>query len=83
MGTIQRAGLTEAGGADRMTANEHGQGGKNTLELRALAQDLGFDLFGVADVTSLRADFLLEPETRDRFGLAVSLGKRLSDARPR
>jgi len=52
----------------------------NTQELKALARDLGFDLFGVADVTSLRADFLLEPETRDRFPFAVSLGKRLSDA---
>jgi len=52
----------------------------NTKELKALAQGLGFDLFGVADVTVLRTDFLLEPGTRDRFGLAVSLGKRLSDA---
>jgi epoxyqueuosine reductase len=48
--------------------------------LRALAQGSGFDLFGVADVTGLRADFLLDPETRDRFTRAVSLGKRLSAA---
>jgi epoxyqueuosine reductase len=52
----------------------------NTRDLKAFARDLGFDLFGVADVTALRADFLLEPATRDRFGLALSLGKRLSDA---
>ena len=52
----------------------------NTRDLKAFAQGLGFDLFGVADTTALKADFLLEPETRDRFGLAVSLGKRLSDA---
>lgn len=52
---------------------------KNYQELRAFAQDLGFDLFGVADVTAMRGDFLLEPETRERFGLAVSLGKELND----
>ena len=53
---------------------------RNTRDLKAFALGLGFDLFGVADVTALRADFLLEPHTRDRFGLAVSLGKRLSEA---
>ncbi len=53
---------------------------RNTRDLKAFALGLGFDLFGVADTTALKADFLLEPETRDRFGLAVSLGKRLSDA---
>lgn len=52
----------------------------DTGNLKAFALNLGFDLFGVADVTALRADFLLEPATRDRFGLALSLGKRLSDA---
>ncbi|NTU50912.1 MAG: hypothetical protein HGA94_00520 [Candidatus Aminicenantes bacterium] len=53
---------------------------KNYQELRAFALGLGFDLFGVADVTAMRGGFLLEPATRDRFGLAVSLGKGLSDA---
>jgi len=52
----------------------------NGRELGDLALRLGFDLFGVADVSGMRGDFLIEPETRDRFGLAVSLGKRLSDA---
>ncbi len=47
-------------------------------DLEALALGLGFDLFGVADIASLRSGFLLEPETRDRFGRAVSLGKRLN-----
>jgi len=51
----------------------------NYKGLKALALELGFDLFGVADVSGMRGDFLLEPETRGRFGLAVSLGKRLSD----
>lgn len=53
---------------------------KNYREIEAFARSLGFDLFGVADVAALRADFLLEPATRDRFGLALSLGKGLSDA---
>ena len=48
--------------------------------LKAFAIDLGFDLFGVADVTGLREDFLLEPATRARFGRAVALGKALSGA---
>jgi epoxyqueuosine reductase len=51
----------------------------NYQALKALGLELGFDLFGVADVTDLRGDFLLEPKTRDRFGLAISLGKRLND----
>jgi hypothetical protein len=51
----------------------------NRQNLKTLALELGFDLFGVADITGLRGDFLLEPKTRDRFGLAVSLGKRLND----
>jgi hypothetical protein len=42
----------------------------NFQELKALALDLGFDLFGVANVMGMRRDFLLEPKTRDRFGLA-------------
>jgi len=49
-------------------------------DLRAFALDLGFDLFGVADVTALRDGFLLEQETRTRFDRAVSLGKTLSGA---
>lgn len=49
-------------------------------DLEAFARGLGFDLFGVADVTALRESFLLEPRTRDRFDRAVALGKRLNDA---
>jgi epoxyqueuosine reductase len=52
----------------------------NSRELKAFALDLGFDLAGIADVTSLRDDFRLEPGTRARFPLALSLGKALSDA---
>ena len=52
----------------------------NTRDLEAFASGLGFDLVGVADISGLRAGFLLEAGTRDRFGTAVSLGKRLNDA---
>jgi epoxyqueuosine reductase len=51
---------------------------KDYQDLRAFAMGLGFDLFGVADVTALRAGFMLEPGTRERFARAVSLGKGLS-----
>lgn len=53
---------------------------KNREDLKSHALDLGFDLFGVVDVTGMRDDFLLEPETKDRFGSALSLGKCLNDA---
>jgi epoxyqueuosine reductase QueG len=48
--------------------------------LEARARELGFDLFGVADVRGLRQGFLLDAGTRDRFPFAVSLGKALSGA---
>ncbi len=48
--------------------------------LRNTALELGFDLFGVADIAGLSEGFLLEPGTRDRLPFAVSLGKALSDA---
>ena len=50
------------------------------MDIKDFARELGFDLAGIADVTSLRGDFLLEPGSRERFPLAVSLGKGLSDA---
>jgi len=52
----------------------------NNEALKEAALELGFDLFGVADIAGLKSDFLLEPKTRDRFPLAVSLGKALNDA---
>ena len=45
--------------------------------LRALTRGMGADLFGVADITAVRREFLLKAETRDRFDRAVVLGKRL------
>lgn len=45
--------------------------------LRALARGMGLELFGVADTTAVRPEFLLQPETRDRFDRALVLGRRL------
>jgi epoxyqueuosine reductase QueG len=49
-------------------------------DVEVFALGLGFDLFGVADITGLRDGFLLEPATRTRFARAVSLGKALGHA---
>ncbi len=49
-------------------------------KIKAFALDIGFDLFGVADICDLRQEFRLEEKTRRRFGLAISLGKRLNGA---
>jgi epoxyqueuosine reductase QueG len=52
----------------------------NYKKLKVMAQDMGFDLFGVADITALREDFLLPDELKKKFSIAISLAKRLNDA---
>ena len=47
--------------------------------LRSYADELGFSLFGVADIVSIRDTFLLSDEIRRRFSRAVVLAKRLID----
>ena len=54
--------------------------GGDKAAIRKFAHELGFSLFGAADVAPIREGFLLSPELKARFGLAVSLGKRLLDA---
>jgi epoxyqueuosine reductase len=49
----------------------------STESLRGFIRTTGIDLFAVADITSVRDEFLLERSVRDQFNLAVSLGKRL------
>lgn len=44
------------------------------------AKELGFSLFGVADITGIRDKFYLDRKTISRFDRAVSLGKRLLDS---
>jgi epoxyqueuosine reductase len=56
------------------------EGAANAQKLKDEALRLGFDLFGVADVRSIRGGFALAPELRDSLDWGISLGKRLSDA---
>lgn len=53
---------------------------KNYLSLKKFSQDLGIDLFGVADILGIKKDFLLEQKVLEKFDKAVSLGLRLSEA---
>ena len=47
--------------------------------LKSYADELGFSLFGVADIVSVRDTFLLADDVRRRFSRAVVLAKRLVD----
>ena len=51
---------------------------KNYLLLKKLSQNLGIDLFGVADITEIKDDFALPKKLSAKFNQAVSLGVRLS-----
>lgn len=48
--------------------------------LRKTAFDLGFSLFGIADITGIRQEFNLDQKLAGEFDCAISLGKRLLDA---
>jgi epoxyqueuosine reductase QueG len=61
-----------------MTANPAPPDARSSFE--AYARDLGFSLFGVADIASLRDSFLLPESVRRRYPAAVALGKRLLEA---
>jgi len=52
---------------------------ENSRSVKAFALELGASLAGIADVSSLRAGFLLDGKTAGRYPFAVSLAKRLSD----
>jgi epoxyqueuosine reductase len=45
--------------------------------LREYSAELGFSLFGTADIRGIRDSFILPDRLRDRVSFAVSLGKRL------
>ena len=53
---------------------------ENTGRLREYCRDLGFSLFGVADVRQVRDEFLLADSLKSRFDRAVSLGLKVLDA---
>ncbi len=50
---------------------------KNSEALKKFALDLGASLFGMADVTGIRHEFLLDEEVRKSFDRGISVGKRL------
>jgi len=51
---------------------------KNYLKLKRFCQDLGVDLFGVADINKIKKDFALSKSLLERFDKAVCLGLSLS-----
>jgi len=52
---------------------------KNTGKLKTFALDLGISLFGLADITEAREEFLLDDEVKKKFDRGISMGKRLID----
>lgn len=54
---------------------------KNNYEkLKELSTDLGFSLFGVADVAEIKHEFNLPKVSVEKFSRGIVLGKRLLDA---
>jgi len=51
---------------------------KNYLTLKRSCRDLGADLFGVADISKIKNDFMLSKKNLERFDQAICLGIRLS-----
>lgn len=52
---------------------------KNSESIKKKASDLGFSLFGVADIREIRKEFHLDLEFVTRFDRAIVLGKKLLD----
>lgn len=53
---------------------------KNYTMLKKLCQDLGIDLFGVADIAGIKNEFLVSRQVREKFDKAISVGVRLSSS---
>jgi epoxyqueuosine reductase len=49
-------------------------------KLKKFALEQGISLFGVADITNIREEFLLDKNLKSQFQNAISLGKRLMDS---
>jgi len=49
-------------------------------QLKEFSINYGFDFFGVADISSLKSDFILSSEIKKEFNWAISLGKKLLPA---
>jgi len=46
--------------------------------IEAYARELGVSLFGVAEISRVREEFALPEKLKNRFSLAISMGKRLA-----
>jgi epoxyqueuosine reductase len=53
---------------------------KDRQKLKKFALEQGISLFGVADITNIREEFLLDKNLKTQFQNAISLGKRLIDS---
>lgn len=53
---------------------------KNYLSLKKFCQEQGIGLFGVADISKIKKDFLIEPKVLKKLDRAISLGIRLSES---
>ncbi|MDD5491635.1 MAG: hypothetical protein PHV60_03005 [bacterium] len=56
-----------------------GQGKKSDQELKDLASGLGFRLFGVADISRLKAEFIFSPEVIKDLKYGIALGFPLQE----
>ena len=52
---------------------------KNLEDIKALAEEFGFSICGVADIADIRKEFHLDLDLSSRFDRAICLGKRLLD----
>jgi epoxyqueuosine reductase len=53
---------------------------KNYLLLKRFCKDLGIELFGIADISEIKKDFLLSENILKKLDKAVCLGARLSSS---
>jgi epoxyqueuosine reductase QueG len=53
---------------------------KNYSRLKKFCQNLGVDLFGVADISKIRNDFALSKKVLENLDRAICLGVRLSES---
>ena len=51
---------------------------KNYLNLKQYTLDLGVDLFGVADISQIKKDFMISPRALEKLNSAVCIGMQLS-----
>lgn len=53
---------------------------KNYLALKKMSQKEGLDLFGVADISTIKHEFKISPKTLENLDRAICLGLRLSQS---